>query len=229
MSLEATPDRQFIRMLEPGGAVHEHFRELAENLLALERAGSVVVTSLEPGDGRTSVCVGLGWALAQRGVRAALVDCNIGAPQLHRVFGEPNFVGLTSALERGKPLEDCGFLAGGSGRGSGENPEGDPEGSLLVVPTGPVMSGAEDLLYSPGLAEAVEGLRESREVVLLDAPVVARVLESRSLCTGFDGLLMVIHAERTPKSLARQFTDDLLESGANIFGAVLNGGGQYVR
>jgi hypothetical protein len=36
-------------------------------------------------------------------------------------------------------------------------------------------------------------------------------------------VLLVVHASRTPKSLARETTDDLLDSGVNLLGVVLNG------
>jgi len=66
-------------------------------------------------------------------------------------------------------------------------------------------------------------LQESRDLVLLDAPVARGVLRSRNLSGGFDGVLLVIHASRTPKDAAREAADDLLAAGANLLGVVLNG------
>jgi Mrp family chromosome partitioning ATPase len=73
------------------------------------------------------------------------------------------------------------------------------------------------------MVEAVRGLKESRDLVLLDAPVAGRILRSPTFSGGFDGVLLVVHASRTPKSLARETTDDLLDSGVNLLGVVLNG------
>jgi protein-tyrosine kinase len=53
--------------------------------------------------------------------------------------------------------------------------------------------------------------------------VASRVLRSPNLLGGFDGVLLVVHASRTPKSVARETTDDLLDAGANLLGVVLNG------
>jgi Mrp family chromosome partitioning ATPase len=55
--------------------------------------------------------VGLGAALAGMGRRAAVVDCNLDNPHLHRMLGESNFVGLTSGLDGGKSLEHFGYEA----------------------------------------------------------------------------------------------------------------------
>ena len=67
------------------------------------------------------------------------------------------------------------------------------------------------------------GREESRDLVLLDAPVVGRVLRSPNLLGGSDGVLLVVHASRTPKDVAREAADDLLAAGGNLLGVVLNG------
>jgi protein-tyrosine kinase len=195
-------------LLDPGSPVRSHYEDLAGNLLGIEGTGSVVVTSPDPGAGRTSVCLGLGAALARMGRQAAVVDCNLENAQLHRMLGEPNFVGLTSGLDDGKTLEHYGY-------------EVIP--GLLAVPTGPVLSDPASLIEEGGVVEAIHGLRETRDLVLLDAPVVGRVLRSANLLGGFDGVLLVVHASRTPRGVAREATDDLLAAGVNLLGVVLNG------
>jgi protein-tyrosine kinase len=207
VSLGAISDAGARGLFDPDSPVRRHYEDLAGNLLRIG-AGSVVVTSPEPGAGRTSVCLGLGAALAGMGKRVAIVDCNLENPQLHRMVGEPNFVGLTSGLEGSKTLEHYGY-------------EVIP--GLLVVPTGPVLLDPASRLEDEGVVEAVRGLQKSRDLVLLDAPVAGRVLRSANLSGGFDGVLLVVHASRTPKSVARETTDDLLEAGVNLLGVVLNG------
>lgn len=207
MSLGAISDAGARGLLDPGSPVRRHYEDLAGNLLRLGTR-SVVVTSPEPGAGRTSVCLGLGAALAGMGKRVAIVDCNLDNPHLHRMLGEPNFVGLTSGLDGSKTLEHYGY-------------EVIP--GLLVVPTGPVLADPAARLEEEGVVEAVRGLEKSRDLVLLDAPVAGRVLRSPNLSGGFDGVLLVVHASRTPKSVARETTDDLSEAGVNLLGVVLNG------
>ncbi len=195
-------------MLDPDSPVRRHYEDLANNLLSLGEGKSVVVTSPEPGAGCTSVCIGLGAALAGMGRRAAVIDCNLENPSLHRMLGEPNFVGLTSDLEGERTLEHYGH---------------EVVPGLLIVPTGPVPSDPAARLEIAGFVEAVRDLQKSRDLVILDAPVAGRVLESSTLSGGFDGVLLVIHASRTSKSVARETTDDLLGAGINLLGVVLNG------
>jgi len=208
VSLGAVNDAGTRELLDPASPMRRHYEELAENLLKVEGTSTVVVTSPDPGAGRTSVCLGLGAALAGMGRRAAVVDCNLENSRLHRMIGEPNFVGLTSGLDDGRTLEHYGY-------------EVIP--GLLVVPTGPVLQDPAILLEDEGVSKALRSLQKSRDLVLLDAPVAGRVLRSPNLLGGFDGVLLVVHASRTPKSLAREAADDLLAAGVNLLGVVLNG------
>lgn len=210
MSPEATRDAGVRKFLASYSPLRPHFEALANNFLALEGPSrSVVVTCPEAGAGCSSVCLGLGAALAGLGRRVAVVDCNLSRPYLHRVLGEPNFIGLTSSLEGGNLLEESGFEAASG---------------LLVVPTGPVPTDPTTYLESGRFVEAVRTLEESRDVVLLDAPVAGNILRSPTFSRGFDGVLLVVHASRTSKNNARAATDDLLEAGVNLLGVVLNGG-----
>ena len=200
------------QLLAPGSEVRRSFATLVENLDALGRpAKSVVVTGPESGVGRTTVCLGLGATLAAVGRKVTIVDCNLDQPHLHRPFGRPNFIGLTSVLEGSDSLENYGFEAAPN---------------LRIIPTGPVLPGLPGswvLPNSPKLVGAVRDLGESRDVVLLDAPVASEVLHAPNFWGSFDGVLLVVHATRTPKGVARGFTDALLDARINLFGVVLNG------
>lgn len=209
MALGAAHDAGARMLLGPDSSVRRHFEGLAENLLALgEKPMSVVVTGPEPDVGCSSVCLGISGALAWTGRRTAVVDCNLRNPGLHRMLGEPNFLGLTTGLGGERALEHYGF-------------EAVP--GVFAVPTGPVPADPDAPLRSGRFVEAVRGLGETRDLVLLDAPSAEKVLESPALSGGFDGVLLVIHAARTSKNTAREATEDLLDAGVNLLGVVLNG------
>lgn len=194
--------------MDPVSPLRRHYEELARNVFSGgDVLRSIVVTSPEAEAGRTSVCLGLGAALAGMGRRVAVVDCDLENPHLHRMLGEPNFVGLTSCLRGEKPLEGYGHEAAPG---------------LLIVTTGPVSSDPA-VLETGRFVEAVRGLEAGRDAVILDAPVARTVLRSPNLSGGFDGILLVVHASRTPRSTARAATDDMLDAGINLLGVVLNG------
>ena len=98
------------------------------------------------------------------------------------MLGEPNFVGLTSGLDDSKTLEHHGY---------------EVVLGLLVVPTGPILSDPASILENEGVLKAVRYPRKSG-TWCFDAPV-AGVLRSPNLSGGFDGVLLVVHASRTPR------------------------------
>lgn len=62
------------------------------------RVHSVTVTSLHPGQGKTTVAVNLAASLAELGLSVVLVDGAVHDPALHKVFGIGNALGLTSSV-----------------------------------------------------------------------------------------------------------------------------------
>ena len=158
MSLGALNDAGARELLDPASPVRRHYEALAANLLGMEGTEIVAVTSPDPGAGRTSVCLGLGAALAGMGRRAAVVDCNFENPRLHRILGEPNFVGLTSGLDDSKTLEHYGY-------------EVIP--GLLVVPTGPVLVDTVPMMENGSVKKAARRAGGRRSTPL---PELARRL-----------------------------------------------------
>ena len=78
-------------------------------------------------------------------------------------------------------------------------------------------------MRSGKFVESVRTLGEGRDLVILDGPTVEEVITRSSLSYGFDGVLLVVHASRTSKQVAREATDDLLDAEVNLLGVVLNG------
>lgn len=195
-------------LLTDTAVMNEAFSTLAQNVIAGSEGGrSLVITSPAAGDGKTTVCGNLALALAQTDKRVAVLDCNLDRPHLHRLFGEPNFSGLTMAIEDGKGIEAFGVQVA-------------PQ--LLMVPAGPIHPNPPAIWNSEEFLGEIERMRTVFDYVLLDAPVAKVVLENPVLTTGFEGMILVVNAAQTPKKLARNTVDDLLDAGANLMGIVLN-------
>jgi Mrp family chromosome partitioning ATPase len=83
-----------------GSHAEEAFRRLRTNFLlqVREDVQTVLVTSADPGEGKTTVVANLGRSLAQSGRSVVLVDADLRAPRLHEFFGEPVAPGLGDVL-----------------------------------------------------------------------------------------------------------------------------------
>lgn len=184
------------------------FDGLAENLLSSgELPGRLLLTAAGRGDGCSTLCLGLGHALARRGCATVVVDCDLGHPGLHLILEENNFRGLTGYVESEKPPEHYGF---------------EPEPGLLVLPTGPIPTEPAATLGSGQLIEAVRSLSQGREVVLLDTPPVGELAHSPEFVASADGALLIVNAGIRGKREARDAAAELRRHG-RLSGVVLNG------
>ncbi len=80
----------------------EAYRSLRTNIFGAGTEGprAVVVTSSEPGAGKSTVVANLAIALAQGGRRVILIDANLRRPVQHNLFGLNNDLGLSNYLNQ---------------------------------------------------------------------------------------------------------------------------------
>jgi Mrp family chromosome partitioning ATPase len=79
--------------------VAEAYRMLRTNVefSTLEKpAQTLLVTSANPGEGKTTTVANLALVLAQAGKRVIAVDSDLRRPALHRLLGVENGTGLTN-------------------------------------------------------------------------------------------------------------------------------------
>src|SRR5690606_6209146 len=88
----------------PTSAVAETVRGIRIALQSRMRRGNcpvVLVTSAEPGEGKTSLASSLGFLGAQDGMRVLVVDSDLRRPRLHRLFRSPPSAGGLQDVLRG--------------------------------------------------------------------------------------------------------------------------------
>jgi polysaccharide biosynthesis transport protein len=173
----------------------------------------LVLTSPDPGAGKTTVTSNLGMATAEIGRRVLLIDADLRRPRLHRLFEIPNSFGLTDILRITTPLEEIPV-------NQLVRQTKIPE--LCLVPSGPTTDGLSSLLYSPRLTEFLQRVAKEFDLVLIDAPPMLHFADARVLGRHSDGVILVLrsgHTKRDAAMLARQRFD---EDGTCVLGTILN-------
>ncbi|MCS6843751.1 MAG: polysaccharide biosynthesis tyrosine autokinase [Caldilineales bacterium] len=207
-----TPDQKLVTALHPKSPTAEAYRILRTNIQfsALDNPPrTLMATSPNPGEGKSTTLANLGVVMAQQGQRVILVDTDLRRPTLHRFFGLPNSVGLTTALLQGTSVAD-GFL------------QPTRIENLSVLTSGPLPPNPAELIGSERFAALLEDLKQQADVVLLDSPPALAVTDAAILARQVDGVLMVVEAGGTRRPLAVNAKDALEKVGAKVLGVVLN-------
>jgi polysaccharide biosynthesis transport protein len=173
----------------------------------------LVLTSPDPGAGKTTVTSNLGMATAEIGRRVLLIDADLRRPRLHRLFEIPNSFGLTDILRITTPLEEIPV---------NQLVRQTKILGLCLVPSGPTTDGLTSLLYSPRLTEFLERIAKEFDLVLIDAPPMLHFADARVLGRHSDGVILVLRSGQTKRDaamLARQRFD---EDGTCVLGTILN-------
>jgi capsular exopolysaccharide synthesis family protein len=170
---------------------------------------SIMVCSADCGEGASTVACGLALAgSAPNGTdRVALVDFNLRKPSLHRLLRANQSPGVCQVLS--------GQLA----------PESAAQRVNVVLDFyaagEPAQRGAE-LLRGPAISDFLATLADGYDHVLVDAPAVNRFPDAGVLAGIVKDVVLVAHAERTPREAVAAAKKHLESAGARLVGVVLN-------
>jgi capsular exopolysaccharide synthesis family protein len=192
-------------------ALVEAFRSLRTSILlstADHPPSSLLVTSTQPGEGKTTIATNLAIALAQVGQRVLLVDADLRSPSLHRLFGMRDNLGLVS------------YLTGHQDWHTVVRPSGSHGLDLLFC--GPIPPNPSELLSSRSMGELIRSAREQYEFVILDSAPMLALADSRILATLVSGVLLVVKNAMIPREQVKQALFGIHSVGANVVGVALN-------
>ena len=192
--------------------ITESYRHLRTSLL-LSSAGkppkTILVTSSQPAEGKTTTGINTAFMLAQTGAKVLMIDCDLRRPRLHAQFGLPNTKGLTTWLSGEKNLDDL-------------MQQCDKEPNLKVLTSGPVPPNPAELIGSEEMRKLLHILSEKFAHIIIDSPPAISFTDASILSAMVDGVILVVHGGRSSRAVVRRAKQQLQDVGAHIFGVVLN-------
>ena len=192
--------------------VAESYRHLRTSLL-LSSAGqppkTILVTSSQPSEGKTTTAINTAYMLAQTGAEVLIIDCDLRRPRLHAQFEVSNARGLTTWLSGEKDLD--GII-----QSCARTP------NLRILTSGPVPPNPAELLGSDEMRRLLMQLSERYAHIIIDSPPAISFTDASILSTMVDGVMLVVHGGRSSRAVVRRAKQQLLDVGAHIFGVVLN-------
>ncbi|WP_245441997.1 GumC family protein [Mesorhizobium hawassense] len=208
-------DRELIASIaNQKSGLSEAYRSLRTSLQFSGAEGaprSLLITSSDPAEGKSTTAFKLGQDFAALGARVLLVDGDLRKPNLHRLFGLDNTIGLSNLLTNTVRKEDLGSIFR-----STKYP------NVTVLTSGTTPPNPADLLSSPRMAMIVANLSKRYDLVIIDAPPIVGLSDAPILSRLAEGTLMVISTKQVARKSAKTALKRLRAAGANVVGAAMS-------
>lgn len=195
--------------------ISEAYRTLRTNIQFLSMNSNlkkIMITSANPGEGKSYAIANLAVSLARSGKSVLVVDADLRKPAQHKLFWLENKEGLSLALT------------------GGQNQKSDYQSyirdtvveGVRVLTAGPISSNPAELLGSEGMKALVEELSEHFDMVLFDTPPILAATDAAILAQEVDGVILVLSSGKVNREDAKRAKELLDQVGAKMLGAVLN-------
>lgn len=178
----------------------QSFRALRANLAFFPKKGvchKVLVTSLQPGEGKTFVSANLASILALANKKVLIIDLDMHRPRLHKVLDVQSDVGASTFLSAGGDLED--YIKDTHLK------------NLKAISAGPVPPNASELIIQKELEAIFSYAEENFDYFIIDTPPVALISDSLYLMPKVDTNLFVCSSlvtSRTSLDYINKIIDD---------------------
>jgi succinoglycan biosynthesis transport protein ExoP len=189
---------------------HELIQGIRTNLLMtrdLATGRVLLVTSAEPGEGKSMASANLAASFARLKQRVLLIDTDMRNPRLHEVLDETQQPGLSDVLV-GKVTTPVFRKTKVPG--------------VWLLPAGTPSRNPADLLGSQRLNELVQSVRPYFDWIVLDSPPVLAVTDPCLIAQAASAVLLVVDCGRTNREVASAALERLDAVNANVVGVVLN-------
>jgi succinoglycan biosynthesis transport protein ExoP len=195
----------------PHGALAEAFHGLRTSVLlstAKRPPATLLVTSAQQGEGKTTVAANLAASLAQLGDSVLLIDADLRRPSLQKFFQVSRSTGLVNYLTGDCDWRSLVWQAAPIG--------------VSVLFCGPVPPNPADLLSSEYMRSLIREASKEYKFVVLDSPPLLNLSDSRILATLVDGVILVVGGGTTPRELVQRAYLSAVDAGSHVIGATIN-------
>jgi capsular exopolysaccharide synthesis family protein len=218
-------ENHLVSLVSPSGLEAEQYRALrhvVEQRHKNQALSVIAISSPGVGDGKTTTSINLAGALAQGADNSVLlIEADLRRPSIGHLLGfnGSRTVGLVDAiLDPSLTLESI--------------VQPRPPFNLSVVLAGQIPASPYEVLKSPRLGALLDEARAQYDFIVMDTPPLALVQDCRVVARWVDGVVVVVAAHQTPRSLLESALD--VVDPTKLVGIVFNGfdnlgGGRHGR
>ena len=196
----------------PSSPLAESFRSLRTSVLlstAPRPPQTLLVTSAQVGEGKTSTATNLAMSFAQRGGPVLMIDADLRRPSVAKTLGVPNEKGLSSFLTGAHSLDEVLI-------------QYEHVPNLWIIPAGPRPPDPAELLSSHVMEATLKDLMKRFTQIVIDSPPLLLVTDGVVLSAMVDGVILVVASGSTARGALARAHRILENAGARVLGMVLN-------
>ena len=197
--------------------INEAFRVVRTNLEFVAGSGSaengkvMMVTSFNPGSGKTFIAANLATCFAIKGKKVVAVDLDLRKASLSRYVGHERTGVANYLVGQNVKLEDITFK------------EKDGESPLDIIPVGTIPPNPTELLTSPRLEQLLAELRKRYDCIFIDCPPIEVVADAAIISKQADLTLFVIRAGLLERSMLLELDRIYADGKYHNLSVILNG------
>jgi polysaccharide biosynthesis transport protein len=203
-------DSKAKEVLAPGT---EAFRLLSKNLRLLSKTytpiRSLMITSAEGGDGKSTIALHLAMTAAAMGQRVLLVDADLHQPKIHELLGLSNQRGFSNLL-----LGDLDVQEVTQFPPSCEN--------LTVLTAGQPPLNPVELFTTDRVEPLFQKLQEMFDLVIVDTPPLLGLADSGFIADQCDSIALVVRLGKTSRPSVLAALEELKFSNTAVLGVIAN-------
>lgn len=204
-------DTVFIRDIKQTNAYVLAYRDLSDQIYLLMKNNnlkSILITAASPFEGSNAIVANICAYLSEKaGYKVFVVDANLRAPALHKIFRISGASGLSNILEGKAVLSKVA-------QNNGNN--------LVVLPAGETSLNPSILLHSEKVVDVIKEAKESSEVVIIDYANLKNIKDVAVLSSHVDGVVLVVNEGQTRRHVIKALINPLEQRKSNIIGVILN-------
>ena len=195
------------------GSDAESFRTL-RTALAFTQGGvqRAIISSTEPGDGKTTVTVNLAAAIAQFGRKTLLIDADMRRPGTTVLLGLRGQTGLSMILRDTAPVAESAMA----------NIHPSIIENLDVIPSGLRPVNPMELLASNRFADLMAWAEVEYEQIIVDSPPALAVSDSAIIGRLVDGVILIVRPEKNRRRMVVRAIESYPSMGVKVLGTVIN-------